>query len=115
MQRHARRDLAIAVVESNPFAEDVADHHRDVLHRKRMSQRAEANAAPGGVAHLAVLQMKPRLGKAVEIAGVVEMQMGDDDVLDAVGVDAKARKSEQESEVRATEARLRFPRVKVDN
>ena len=30
---------------------------------------------PVRVAHLAVLQMEPRVGKAVEIAGVVVMQM----------------------------------------
>ena len=81
MHRHAGRDLAVAGMEGDALAIDMADHGRDVLDRKRMPQHAVAHAAPGRVAHLAFLQMKPRVGEAIEIAGVVVMQMGDDDVL----------------------------------
>src|ERR1700726_1858956 len=69
----------------------MADHQRHMLDRKRMAQRPEAYAAPGGIAHLAVLQMKSRVRKQIEIAGVVVMQMGDDDVLEVVSLDAKPR------------------------
>ena len=51
-----------------------------------MPDQAVAHAAPGRVAHLAVLQMEPRIGEAIEIAGVVVMQMGDDDVADRIAL-----------------------------
>jgi len=75
---------------------------------KWMPQHAVTHAAPGGVAHLAILQMKPRIGKAVEIAGVIVMQMGDDHVLDVVGVDAKAcqRIDRIERQLAASQARF---------
>ena len=44
---------------------------------------------PGRVAHLAILQMEARVGKAIEIAGMVVMQVGDDNVADRIGLDAK--------------------------
>ncbi len=91
VQRHPRRDLAVAVMKSDALVEDVAHHLRDVLGRKRMAQHAVTHAAPGGVAHLAVLQMKPRVGKAIEIAGVIVVQMRDHDIPDGVGIDAEAR------------------------
>ena len=81
---------------------------RDVLDRKRMPQHAVAHAAPGRVAHLAVLQMKPRVGEAIEIAGVVVMQMGDDDVPDAVGRDAKVRQRIDRIERQLAGTRLRL-------
>ena len=77
-------------MKGDALAIDVTHHQRDVLDRKRMPEHAGAHAAPGGVAHLAILQMEPRMGETVEIAGVIVMQMGDDDVPDAVGLDAKA-------------------------
>jgi hypothetical protein len=44
---------------------------------------------PGGVGHLALLQVEPRIGKLVEVADVVVMHVGEDDVLDRARVDAK--------------------------
>ena len=73
MHRHAGRDLAVAGMEGDALAIDMAHHRGDVLDRKRMPQHAVAHAAPGRVAHLAVLQMKPRVREAIEIAGVVVM------------------------------------------
>ena len=89
MHRHAGRDLAVAGMKGDALAKDMADHRRHVLDRKRMPQHAVTHAAPGRVAHLAVLQMEPGIGKAIEIAGVVVVQMGDDHVLDAVRLDAE--------------------------
>ena len=106
MHRHARRDLAVAGMEGDALAIDMADHRGDMLDRKRMPQHAVAHAAPGRVAHLAVLQMKPRVREAVEIAGVVVMQMGDDDVLDAVGLDAEIRQRIDRIERELAGARL---------
>ena len=67
-------------MEGDALAIDMAHHQRDMFDRERMPQQAVAHAAPGRVAHLAILQMEPRIGEAIEIAGVVVMQMGDDDV-----------------------------------
>ena len=86
----------------------MAHHQRDVLDRKRMPQHAVAHAAAGGVAHLAFLQMKPRIGKAVEIAGMIVMQMGDDDVLDAVGLDAETLQRIDRIERELATAQFRF-------
>src|ERR1700743_2203524 len=58
-----------------------------------MTERAEAHEAAGGVAHLTLLKVEARLREQVEIAGVVIMQMGDDDVTNSVRADAKARQS----------------------
>ena len=113
MHRHARRDLAIAGMKGDALAVDVAHHQRDVLDRKRMPQHAKAHAAPGGVAHLAILQMKPRVRKAIEIAGMVVMQMGDDDVPDVVGTDAEARQRIDRIERQLAVAQLRLLRVEA--
>ena len=90
MHGHAGRNLAVAGMEGDALAIDMAHHQRDVLDRERMPHQAVAHAAPRRVAHLAILQMEARIGKAIEIAGVVVMQMGDDDVADRIGLDAKA-------------------------
>ena len=90
MHGDTRRNFAVTGMEGDTFAIDVAHHQRDVLDRERMAQHAVAHAAAGRIAHLLVLQMEARIGEAVEIAGVVVMQMGDDDVLDALGGDAEA-------------------------
>jgi len=57
--------------------------------------------------------MKPRIRKQVEIAGVVVMQMGDDDIPDRVGVDAEARQRLDRIERQLAVARLRFGRVEA--
>ena len=73
-----------------------------------MPQHAVAHAAPGRVAHLAVLQMKPRVGEAIEIAGVVVMQMGDDHVANGVGRHAEIRQRVDRIERELARARLRL-------
>src|SRR5450631_479738 len=78
-----------------------------------MPLRAKAHAAPGGVAHLAVLQMKSRIGEAIEIAGVVIMQMRDDDVLEAVGLYAETRQRIDRIERQLAIAQLRLRRIET--
>src|SRR6476620_11076557 len=78
-----------------------------------MAQRAKTHAAPRGVAHLAILQVKARTGKEIEIAGVVVMQMGDDDVLDRVCLDAKARQRVDRIEREFAAASLRLGGVET--
>ena len=48
-----------------------------------------AHAAAGGVGHLAILQMIARARKQIVVAAMVVVQVADDDVLDALGRDAK--------------------------
>ena len=108
MHGHAGGDLAIAGMKGDALAIDMAHHQRDMLDRKRMPEHAGAHAAPGRVAHLAILQMEPRMRKTVEIAGVIVMQMADDNVPDAVGLDAKAfqRIDRIERELAISQSRL---------
>ncbi len=113
MQRDAGRDLAVAGMERHPLAEDMAHHQRDMLHRKRMPQRPKTHAAPGGVAHLAILQMKSRVRKQIEIAGVVIMQMSDDDVLDRIGQYAEARQRLDRVERQLAVSQLRLCRIEA--
>jgi hypothetical protein len=100
-------------MEGHPLAEDVTHHQRHVIHRKRMPQGAVAHAAPGGIAHLAVLQMKPGIGEAIEIAGVIVVQMGDDDVPDVVSLDPEGRQRIDRIERELATARLRLRRVET--
>ena len=85
----ARHDLVFAVVERATARKDLAHHGNDVLDLERQPQRPMAHAASGGVGHFAVLQVIARLRKQIVVAAMVVMQVADDDVLDAVGRDAK--------------------------
>jgi hypothetical protein len=111
MQRHAGGDLAIIGMELHAFAEDVADHQRHMLRRIWMAQAAEAHAAPGGEAHLAILQMKSRIRKQIEIAGMVVMQMGNDDIPDGVGTHTEARQCIHRIKRELAVSKSRFHRV----
>src|SRR5580704_5844898 len=87
----ARHDLGLAVVKRAAARKDLAHHGDDVLDFERQPQRPMAHAAAGGIGHFAVLQMIAGLGKQIVVAAMVVMQVADDDVLDAVGRDAKRR------------------------
>ena len=52
-----------------------------------MRQPRIPHEAPRGIRQLALLEMESRVGKPVEIADMVVMQMGEDDVLDRGRVD----------------------------
>ncbi len=91
MHGDAGGDFALAGVKGDALAVDVAHHQRHMLDRKRMAQMAEAHASSGGVTHLAILNVKPGVRKQVEIACVIVMHMGDDDVLDVNGLNPKSR------------------------
>ena len=60
-----------------------------VVFAERDAQHLVAHAAAGGVGHLGVLHVIARVGEQVVVAGVVLMHVGDDDVLDLVGLDAE--------------------------
>src|ERR1700753_1712443 len=88
---HAGSDLAVSGMEGDALAIDMGHHLRDMLDGERVTQHAVAHATPGRIAHFPLLQMKPRTRETIEIAGVIVMQMGNDNVLDSLGLDAEAR------------------------
>jgi hypothetical protein len=81
-----------------------------------MTQGAKAHATPGGVAHLAVLHVKSSVRKQVEIAGVIVMQVGHDDILDCLGGNPEShqRLHRIERELAASQARLDRVEAGVD-
>lgn len=84
----AGREFIIAVVEDGSFRIDVTDHLQDVFEVERRAEFAMGHQAAGGEGHFAILKMKAGDGKAVEIAGVVVVEMRDDYFGDAIGIDA---------------------------
>ena len=82
-------DLLVAVVEHHALAVDRAHHADDVVDLEGVAERAVAHVPAGGELHLLVLQMEARLGEFVPVADMVVVQVGDDDVLDLLGVDAE--------------------------
>ena len=82
------RHLGIAVVKGDAAGVDVPHHLADVLDGERVAQEVVAHARPRGVRHLGFLQMEAGLGERAERAGVVVVQVGDDQLLDAAGGDA---------------------------
>ena len=84
----ARRHLLRSVVEDHAAGEDLAHHRHHVFDLEGPADHLVTHAAPGGVRHLAVLQVVSRARKEVVVAGVVVVQVGDDDVLDLARIDA---------------------------
>src|ERR1700728_1381946 len=103
-------------MERHAFAEDVADHQRHMLYRKRMAQAAKAHAASGGETHLAVLKMKSRIREQIEIAGVIVMQVRHDNTPDRVGTDTEACQCLHriERELAVAQAGLRRVETRID-
>ena len=88
MDGNPRHDLVLAVVEGDAAGKHLA-HHRDyVVDLERQAQRRVAHAAPGGVGHLAILQMIARAGKQIVVADVIVVHVADDDGRYLCGVDA---------------------------
>jgi hypothetical protein len=88
VQGDAGRKLRAAIVEENALGVVEPHHADDVLHLEGMREARIAHVAPGRVVHLRLLQVELRRRKAVEIADMVVVQVGQDHVLHAVAVDA---------------------------
>src|SRR4051812_42811673 len=89
VEGQARREFGVAMIEHDP-ARIVQPHHpADVLDLEGMRQPLIAHVTPGGISQFALLKMKSRRREAVEIADMVVVQMGEDHILDAIGVDAE--------------------------
>src|SRR5262249_50166110 len=61
----------------------------DVFHLEGMRQPRVVHVSPGGVGEFALLEMKSRAGKAIEISDVVVMQMREDHIFDRVRIDVE--------------------------
>ncbi len=79
MDGDSRHDLVLAVVEGDAAGKDLAHHRDHVVDLERQAQRRVAHAAPGGVGHLAILQVIARAGKQIVVADVIVVHVADDD------------------------------------
>ena len=88
VQADAGRDLGIAVVEHQLAGMQPLDGLGHVPSLEGAAHRRVAHAATRAIRHFLFLQMQARLGKRGDIARVVVVHVGHDDVLDALGGDA---------------------------
>ena len=93
MQREAGRELIVAVVKRHAPVEHLPHHRHHVVGLERDALMCVAHASSGAVRHLAVLQVIAGAGEQVVVAAVVVVQVGDDDVLDRVRIDAERRQA----------------------
>jgi hypothetical protein len=85
----AGSELRIAVVEEDT-ARIVQTHDAaNVFNLEGMCQPRVAHVFPGRISELALLEMKSRAGKAVEISDVVVMEMREDHIFDRVRIDVE--------------------------
>lgn len=107
MQRDSGRNLAVAIMEGDALVIDVAHHQRDIFGREGMPQQPVAHAAAGGIGHLAVLQMETGIRKAIQIAGVVVVQMRYHHVADRFRPNAEFSQRIRRIDVEGATARFR--------
>ena len=88
MQLDARRQGLRVVMKHQALGIEPAHHLQNVGFLVRMAQCIVQHVPPGGVSHLAILQMIPRLGEGFVIADMVVMHVADHDILDAHRIDA---------------------------
>ena len=91
MHSESGRQFRIALVEHGFAGEDVLHHGDNVADVEGRAQRRMTHAPASAVCHLAILQMKARIRETIEIAGVIVMQMGQDDVGHVGCIDADRR------------------------
>ncbi|MNO62835.1 hypothetical protein D3C76_535160 [compost metagenome] len=89
MQGHARNDLDNTVVQTHPPFEQRRQRRHHVLDFVGFVHRAMDHFRPGAETQLRVLQMHGRLGEQPEVAGMIPMQMGKDQVLDPGRIDVQ--------------------------
>ena len=89
VQGQPRHKLGVAIVEDSFVGIDVPQHHLNIFKVERAAKHLVAHVAAGRIGHVAILEMKARARQTVEIAGVIVMQMRDDDVGDLVGIDVE--------------------------
>ena len=93
VDRHSGRHLAVPVVEAHVAGVDAAHHRRHVVHREGAPDEGVAHAPARAEAHLAILDVIPRLREQVVVAGVVPVHVGHDHVPDGIGLAPRAPSS----------------------
>src|SRR5215212_6802212 len=84
-------DLGHSIVKVDPSGEKLRQYACNVFIFERMPQEGVAHATTGAVGHLRLLYVIARLREKVVVAAVVEMHMGQNDVLNAFGIDPDHR------------------------
>jgi hypothetical protein len=82
MEMETRNEFGSAIVKDHPPAEQMPHHVQNIVQVEGRAQEWMAHRAAGDVGDLAVLDVKSRLRKLIEITGVVVMQMGENDIGD---------------------------------
>lgn len=109
MQGEAGSEFIIAIVKDGALGVDVADHLENVFKIEGGAKLAMAHRAARGESHFAILQMKTSKRKAIEIASVVVMEVRDNYVGNAIGIDAdEAQRIDRVSKRFAAAANGRF-------
>ena len=93
VQRHAGRELGVAVMEDDLARIHLANHRADILHIIGGLHHLMAHAPPGGVFHLLLLEVEARIGEVRERAGMVVVEMRDHHIANRAGVDADQRQA----------------------
>ena len=87
----AGRDLAFAVVEFYAPGIEIAHQRHHVVDLGLTAEPFVADAAAGGLRHLGVLDVERGVGKQVDVAGMVPMQVRDHHVLHRRRIDTRLR------------------------
>ena len=87
MDCNSWRHITVAVVELNTTRVDVPNHVANMVHSKRNLHRRLAHTLASGISHLRFLQMELSAWEIMQGARMIEMQVGDDDVLYRTGID----------------------------
>ena len=82
MQTQPRGEFCIAVVKDDSPAIVEPNHADHVLHLERVRQERMRHVLSGREGEFGLLKVKARLGKSIEVANVIVVEVGDDDVLD---------------------------------
>ena len=85
MQTQPRREFCIAVVKDDSPAIVEPNHADHVLDLERVRQERMRHVLSGREGEFGLLKMKARLGKSIEVADVIVVEVGDDDVFDVGG------------------------------
>jgi hypothetical protein len=89
VHRDTGRQFFSAVVEFHTIGKHFPHHRQHIVLAEGNAQHLVAHAASGGVGHLGVLDVIPRVRKQVVVAGVIPMHVGGDHMINFVRLHAE--------------------------